>query len=295
MIAYFAAARIVIRDVRLAALATFALLTTFVMGFLPHIDLMHTVLLATMLAAFLWAAARVVTRGSHADYLLLGLAIGFGILSKYVFAILPVAFAVGIALTPRFRARIKLWPLIGAIALAALIIAPYAWWASAHEYSLFSLAAKVTHGNGASVAPLEWLKGAANLALALIEFVIPAALIFPLLYWRACKPLTGLGDDDDRAWLRVLEIAMIAGAAMMLLRCVFRWCGEFQAALDASGGDAVRDLFFPARETFGCRANAQTKSSRSLRLPSPWRWRLRAWRSTKSTGRIARIAANIGR
>src|SRR6202000_1619367 len=37
--AYFAAARIVIRDVRMAALATFALLTTFVMGFLPHVDL----------------------------------------------------------------------------------------------------------------------------------------------------------------------------------------------------------------------------------------------------------------
>jgi len=228
LVAYFAAARIIIRDTKLAALATFALITTFVMGYLPHIDLMHTVLLATMLAAFLWAAARVVSKGSNGDYLLLGLTIGFGILSKYVFAILPVALAIGIAWTPRLRARIKVTSLIGALLLAALIVAPYAWWAAAHEYSLFSLAEKVTHGTGAGLNPLDWLKGAGNLALALIGFVVPAALLFPLLYWRACKPLRGAGEDEDRDWLRVLEIAMIAGALMMLAAVFFVGAESFK-------------------------------------------------------------------
>ena len=79
---YFAAARVVIRDTRMAALATFGLLTTFVMGFLPLVDLMHTVLLATMLAAFLWIGARIVTKGSPRDYLLLAASTGFGMLSK---------------------------------------------------------------------------------------------------------------------------------------------------------------------------------------------------------------------
>jgi len=228
LIAYFAAARIMIRDVKLAALATFALLTTFVMGYLPHIDLMHTVLLATMLALFLWAAARIVSKGSNGDYLFLGLTIGFGILSKYVFAILPVTFAIAIILTPRFRARIKIWPLIGALVLAALIVTPYAYWAASHEYSLFSLAAKVTHSAGPGIDPLDWLKGAGNLALALIGFVVPAALIFPLVYWPACKPLHGAGDDDDRDWLRVLEIAMIAGALMMLAAVFFVGAESFK-------------------------------------------------------------------
>jgi 4-amino-4-deoxy-L-arabinose transferase-like glycosyltransferase len=228
LIAYFAAARIIIRDVKLAALATFALLTTFVMGYLPHIDLMHTVLLATMLAGFLWAAARVISKGSNGDYLLLGLTIGFGILSKYVFAMLPAAFAIAIIVTPRFRARIRLWPLIGALVLAALIVTPYAHWAAGHEYSLFSLAQKVAQKRGVAEGPLGWLLGAGNLVVALIEFVIPAALMFPLLYWRACKPLHGAGDDGDRDWLRVLEITMIAGALMMLAAVFFVGAASFK-------------------------------------------------------------------
>ncbi len=229
LVAYFAAARIIIRDTKLAALATFALLTTFVMGFLPHIDLMHTVLLASMLAAFLWAAARVIDRGSNGDYVLLGAVMGFGLLSKYVFAILPVAFALAVALTPRMRARIRIAPLIGSIVLSCLIVAPYAWWAVSHEYSLFSLAEKVTHGSGAAIDPLDWLKGAGNLVVALIGFVIPAALIFPLLYWPACKPLKGAGDEETRDWLRVLEIAMIAGAAMMLAAVFFVGAESFKS------------------------------------------------------------------
>lgn len=228
LVAYFAAARIMIRDTKLAGLATFALLTTFVMGYMPHIDLMHTVLLASMLAAFLWAAARVMSRGANGDYILLGIVMGFGLLSKYVFGILPVAFAIAVALTPRFRARVRLAPLLGAIVLAVLIVAPYAWWAASHEYSLFSLATKVTHGTGAAIDPLDWLKGAGNLVLALIGFVVPAALIFPLLYWPACKPLHGVGDEETRDWLRVLEIAMIAGALMMLAAVFFVGADSFK-------------------------------------------------------------------
>src|SRR5271163_573724 len=42
LLAYFGAARLVIRNTFYAALATFALLATFSMGYLPVIDLMHT-------------------------------------------------------------------------------------------------------------------------------------------------------------------------------------------------------------------------------------------------------------
>jgi hypothetical protein len=212
--AYFAAARIVIRDVRMAAMATFALLTTFVMGFLPHVDLMHTVLLATMLAAFLWAGARILTRGTPRDYLLLAAITGLGILSKYVFLVLPVAYGIAIALTPRLRARIKTGPLILSIVLALAIVAPYAWWSYTHEYSLFALAKTITKGQGPEFSPVNWLVGTGDLIWAFISFGLPLIAIFPLLYWPACKPLT-ITDDEDRDWLRLYEITMIAGLLMM--------------------------------------------------------------------------------
>jgi 4-amino-4-deoxy-L-arabinose transferase-like glycosyltransferase len=225
---YFAAARVVIRDTRMAALATFGLLTTFVMGFLPLVDLMHTVLLATMLAAFLWIGARIVTKGSPRDYLLLAAITGFGILSKYVFLVLPVAFAIGVALTPRFRARIKIGPLILALILTLAIVAPYVWWSYAHEYSLFTLAKTITKGQGPEFSPVNWLIGAGDLVWALISFGLPFVVIFPLLYRPACKKLV-VTDDADRDWLRLYEVTMIAGTLMMLVAVFFIGTEAFKA------------------------------------------------------------------
>lgn len=216
LVAYFAAARIVIRDVRMAALASFGLLTTFVMGWLPLVDLMHTVLLASMLAAFLWVGARIVTRGSPRDYLLLAAITGLGILSKYVFLILPVTYGIAVALTPRFRARIKIGPLILALVLAATIVAPYAWWSYMHEYSLFALAETITKGQGPQFSPLGWLVGTGNLVWAFISFGLPFIVIFPVLYWPACGKLT-VDDEQDRDWLRLYEIIMIAEFVTMLV------------------------------------------------------------------------------
>jgi lipopolysaccharide core galacturonosyltransferase RgtB len=230
LLAYFGAARIVIRDTLYAALATFALLATFSMGYLPVIDLMHTVLLATMLAAYMWADARVVTRGTWVDHLILGVITGFGILSKYVFLIMPVALGIGVALTPSFRARLKPLRLLLAGIVAAAIVAPYAMWAHAHEYSLFALAQTVTKGAGPAFNPIGWAEGIGNLVIAMVSFVLPVALVFPLLYWRACKPLDATqADTEDRAWLRTYEIALIAGALIMLCAVIFVGAESFKA------------------------------------------------------------------
>jgi 4-amino-4-deoxy-L-arabinose transferase-like glycosyltransferase len=82
LVAYYQAGRLVIRDDALAALATIGLLSTVSIGYLPLIDLMHTVLLTTMLTALLWVVARVVEFGRWRDYLLFGAILALGTLSK---------------------------------------------------------------------------------------------------------------------------------------------------------------------------------------------------------------------
>lgn len=221
LVAYFAAGRIILGEVRLAALATFGLLATFVMGFLPHQDLMHTVLLATLLAAFMWAGAVVLERGRWRDHFVLGAVVGLGILSKYVFAIAVAGLAAGIALTPALRARAKPLRLAAALVLAAAIVAPYAWWAVLHEHSLLALARDITRAGGPAFDPLGWLAGGANLALALAGFAVPFVVLFAACYWRAFLPLpVTAGNVWERGWLRALEIAM-ALAALAMLAAVF--------------------------------------------------------------------------
>jgi hypothetical protein len=214
LLAYFQAGRLVIRDDRLAGLATFGMLTTITMGYMPHIDLMHTVLLASMLAAYMWADARVIQSGKWLDYILLGIVTGLGILSKYIFVVLPIAMTIGVLFVPRFRARLRLVPLVAALLIAIAIVAPYAYWASAHEYSLFALAQTITKSQGPALNFLVWLKGTGNLIVALVGFVVPLIVIFPLLYWNACKPLPA-GEDEDHDWLKLYGVSLLVGALIM--------------------------------------------------------------------------------
>lgn len=213
-LAYFQAARLVIRDEKLAGFAVFGLLTTVVIGYMPHVDLMHTVALTSLLAAYLWADALVISRGRWLDYILLGVIAGLGILSKYIFVVLPIAMAVGTAFVPRFRARLRVGPLLVALVIALAIVAPYAWWAKTHEYSLFALAQTITKGSGPAVNFAGWLKGTLNLDIALVLFAMPMAALFAALYWPALRPIRR-ASDEDRDWLKLYGIAMVVGAVIM--------------------------------------------------------------------------------
>jgi hypothetical protein len=229
LMAYFGAVRIVIRDTLYAALATFALLATLSMGYLPLIDKPQTVLLATMLAAYMWADARVLTRGTWLDHLILGVVTGLGILSGYIFLVMPAALGIGAALTPSLRVRLKPLPLLLAGVVAVGIVAPYAMWAPA--------------GIDAALGSnsVGWAKGIGNLVIALVTFLLPAALIFPLLYWRACRPLAGVQTDpNDRAWLRAYEIALIAGVVIVTGAVFF-----LQAETLKAGGPYAVMLLLP--------------------------------------------------
>jgi hypothetical protein len=220
LVAYYQAGRLVIRDDALAALATIGLLSTVSIGYLPLIDLMHTVLLTTMLTALLWVVARVVEFGRWRDYLLFGAILALGTLSKYVFVMLPVTLAVGVVFTPGLRARLRPARLLATLAVAALLVAPFAWWVVHQEQTFFSLAEVATQSAGPTADPLRWLRGTASLAIALVGFVVPSALLFPFLYRRACAPIpvarSDAAEDDNRDWQRAYLIAMSVGSLAML-------------------------------------------------------------------------------
>jgi hypothetical protein len=150
----------------------------------------------------MWADARVLARGTWPDHLILGVVSGLGILSGYIFLVLPVALGIGTTLTPQFRVRLRPLPLFLAAVVAVAIAAPYAIQTG---YA----------GTGPSSA--GWMRDWTSVALALVTFVLPVALAFALLYWRACKSLdVALADLEDRTWLRAYEIALVVGLLVVL-------------------------------------------------------------------------------
>ncbi len=227
LLAYFAAARVVLKDVRLAFLATAGLLTTFVMGFLPHQDLMHTILLAGMLAALLWLFFRVLERRALSDYAALGLCIGFGILAKYVFAMGIGALLIAALLVPEARKRLTLLGLAVTALVAGIVLAPYVSWVVANEYSFFELAEGITGGRGFVIAPLSWAQGAGNLVIALLGFAVPFILLFAPLFPKTLARVE-TSAPDARLYLRLMEIAMILAGLMMLAAVFFVGAESFK-------------------------------------------------------------------
>jgi hypothetical protein len=201
LVAYFGAARVVIGDVRVAALATFGLLATFAFGWLAHVFSLEAVTLTLMLALYMRADAKVIERGALLDYIGLGVVTGFGALSSYAFLVLPIALSLALIAAPRFLSRLKILPLLLALAIALAIVAPY---------EIFGQIASAGGGEK------DFARSAGILAVHLIGLVLPFALIFPFLFRNACRPLTQ-GDGEQLSWLRFYDVAMMVAAAIVIV------------------------------------------------------------------------------
>jgi hypothetical protein len=201
LVAYFSAARIVIGDVRVAALAAFALVTTFAFGWLAHTGSLESVLLTLMLALYMWADAKLIEGGSWRDYLLLGAVTGFGVLTSYIFVILPVALSVARIAVPRFRSRLKPLALLCALVVALVIVAPY------------EILGQVQPAGGTEK---DFARSAGILAVHLIGLILPYAIIFPFLFTNAVRPIAH-SDDETRAWLRLYDVAMMVAVAIVIM------------------------------------------------------------------------------
>jgi 4-amino-4-deoxy-L-arabinose transferase-like glycosyltransferase len=214
LIAFFAASRTVLGSIRQSGLAAFFLLATFGISWLAQHAELETVLLATMCCLYLWADTRALAHQRTIDYLVLGAVTGLGVLSSYVFLVLPFAMSVALAFTPELRARLRLLPLIEAALAALVIVAPY--------FGLAPDAVKFTVGNMRAPA----LTALRELAVALVVFALPAALLFLILYPRAGRPLAS--REGTQGWLRFFRIAMLASAiAAIVVTLAVR--GEVQA------------------------------------------------------------------
>ncbi|MCP5433097.1 MAG: glycosyltransferase family 39 protein [Alphaproteobacteria bacterium] len=227
-LAYFAGARAFLEDVRLAGFATFAFFLTYTVGYYPHVDLMHTVLLMSLLAAAFLMLARLVTRDAPlSDYALAGAVVAAGILAKYVFALFPLTAALAVALTPALRARVRPAGALLTAGVALALTAPYFAWTALHDYSLVTLAEDVAGGK-APFFLLGWAEGLSALLGALFVFTLPFSLVFAGLFPRALSPRRlAWALRDDRA--RVNALVVLLGAGAMALPVFLFGTTDFKA------------------------------------------------------------------
>jgi len=222
---YFAARRILASD-RDAGLALGGLMMIGVVALLLHVDLTHSALMIAFAFITLHAFTRALQTGRLMDWLYLGAAIGLGVLSKYVYALLPLGLFLGAWAAPGLRRLIKPGGLAAALALAAAMIAPYAIWARQAGYSGTALAAEVIAADAPSLIA-GWALGLGDLAVALALAGSPLILLFFLVYPRA---LIHLGETARWSGWRICLFAVLSVGALSGLAAVLLFGGaDFKA------------------------------------------------------------------
>lgn len=129
---YGLAARLVIKDMAISAIAMLGILTLPPVFLLSQRDLSHTVAALFAVSLFLYFFLRTLQRPSFYSYVMTGVAVGIGVISKYNFVLVPCAAILAILPERELRARIFDWRVIVSMLVAAVIFLPHGSWVISH-------------------------------------------------------------------------------------------------------------------------------------------------------------------
>ncbi|WP_027665185.1 ArnT family glycosyltransferase [Rhizobium leguminosarum] len=214
---YGLTARLVLRDKALVAIATLGLLTIPQMAFEMQRDLTHTVAVFFSASIFFYGFIRSLKQPSLASYLIAGIGIGFGLLAKYNFAILPAAALIAALSDARLRLRIFDWRLVLTAVVALIITLPHLFWLKDNlDFATARTLEKMTASGDASYLT-QVAMGISSLALATISFAGLTVAVFALVFGKSLRPALGSGSE----WTRLLERMLLVFLAGILLLIVF--------------------------------------------------------------------------
>ncbi|MGR9280815.1 ArnT family glycosyltransferase [Rhizobium johnstonii] len=232
---YGLAGRRALKDEALAAVGMLALITLPQVSYMAQQDLTHTTALLFASSLFLYGFFRTLDRPDMASYLLLGLATGIGLISKYNFALMPVVALIAILPDAEWRRRALDWRMLAAITVALVIVLPHAVWlqgnlAFASSDTLVKMAAGSEPAGAVRIG-----KGLLAFLVAIIAFAALPVVIFAATFRRDFVRALSAGNR----WTGMMERMMLASLAGIALIVLFtgsttvreRWLDPFLLVL----------------------------------------------------------------
>ncbi len=208
-------ANLLLDDRRLAAVATLGLITIPQISFEAQRDLSHTVAVLFAACLFMYGFMKTLKQPSAWTYALTGLATGIGVLSKYNFALLPIAALLAVLPDRDFRRRLADWRLLLTIAVSVAIVLPHGLWFLDHV----GLATQRTLGKlvaHESSRLHQIVEGLIALAGAIVAFFLPTLLVFWIAFGRSLGRAWKASSPSSRLIGRMFVIEAIALAALVL-------------------------------------------------------------------------------
>jgi lipopolysaccharide core galacturonosyltransferase RgtB len=230
----FLAARVVLNDAYLALLTSLSLWLIPQIAWESHRDLTHSVLVTSLGSGFCYALVKLLQTGQTQHYLMLGLLLGLGTLSKHSF-LLFVAALMGAVFTQRdMRGRLLDRRMVLACGLAALVALPHGLWLLEHFQLDTSPAAQKLELRHGMPSVTVMLTGLLKLIWASIRFLTPFWLICFLTFPQLASWSTLTATTSSR-FRRLLErfflvMLLILAAAVLLFGVTHfkdRWMQPF--------------------------------------------------------------------
>ena len=186
----FLAARIVLKDAYLAALTSLSLWLIPQIAWESHRDLTHSVLVTSVGSGFFYVLIKLLRTGRTRHYLLLGLLLALGVLSKHSFLFFAAALCAAVLSQPELRGRLLDRRMLLACALAGALILPYLLWFLGHFHPDTSPMTRKLELRDGMPSLAATATGLFTLLWAAVCFLTPlwliCLLVFPqLVPWRS--------------------------------------------------------------------------------------------------------------
>ncbi|WP_106795323.1 glycosyltransferase family 39 protein [Rhizobium sp. H4] len=232
---YGLAGREALKDQALAAVGMLALITLPQVSYMAQQDLTHTTALLFASSLFLYGFFRTLDRPGVGSYLLLGLATGIGLISKYNFALMPAVALIAILPDAEWRRRALDWRMLIAVAVALVIVLPHAIWLQGNlAFASSDTLVKMAAGNEpAGIARIG--KGFLAFLIAILAFAALPVAIFAAAFRRDFVRALSARNR----WTGMMERMMLASLAGIALIVLFtgsttvreRWLDPFLLVL----------------------------------------------------------------
>jgi hypothetical protein len=199
-----------------------------------HRDLTHSVLVTSVSSGFFYVMVTLLHTGRTRCYLLLGLLLGLGALSKHNFVLFAAALLAAGLCQREVRGRLLDRRMLLAGALAGLVVLPHFLWLLDHFHPDTSLTTRKLALHSGMQSVMVIATGLGELVWASIRFLSPfwliCVLVFPTLVPRRSSGAT-LRHQDRRTleWFFLMVFIILAAAIILFGVTQFkdRWMQPF--------------------------------------------------------------------
>lgn len=232
---YGLAARQVMEDRRLPLIAMLGLLMVPSISVLAQRDLTHAIATLCFVSLFLLAFLKTLDRPSLGSYILLGLTVGLGFLTKYNFVIIPIAAIIAVLPEPDFRKRLLDWRMIPAMLVAAAIALPHLIWALMNlDVATTGTVEAMREGASGDLAR-DSIRGLISILLSTLKGTLPVIAIFAVIFYRDLGAVLRASDRWSRVigWMIVVCLVLVTliGLGFGASSIRQKWLSPFQMLL----------------------------------------------------------------